>query len=419
MRKLLVMAILMSLCMTLPTFAAGWEQRQDGAWIWRDTKGKQVSNEWKTGADGTYYYIGRNGTMEVSSLIEYKNDFYYVDELGRMVTNRWVKLYDADSEMERWYYFTDNGEAYRQKKDDTATLREINGKKYIFDDEGRMLFGWVNKDGTMADPEEPSAWREASYHCGAEEDGAVTFGWKRFSVDYSMDEDEENLKKKWFYFRESGRKITNSKNVKLSSPDGVEYIFSFNEDGVMTSQKREDYKEPEDQSRWIQKIPSKSQNSIDYDNETVRTFYIQENGDRVVDRIKQIDGKSYCFDKSGIMRTGLLAIKDKKYAYTLQNKNPEDDIWADPNDLRKARREGYTIMYFDESTGARKTGKVKLELLDGDYTLRFTTKGDAIHGPEDGYLYDSGVLMKAEEETEFFTVDGVSYEVDTRGRIQN
>ena len=79
-------------------------------------------------------------------------------------------------------------------------------------------------------------------------------------------------------------------------------------------------------------------------------------------------------------------------------------------------------MLFDEKTGARKTGKVTIELNDDKYIMRFLKSGEAVDGEYEGYLYEAGILLKADKDSDEkyqeFTVNGVVYRVDRNGRIQ-
>ena len=45
-----------------------------------------------------------------------------------------------------WYYFQANGKALTNGDNSDVSLKTINGKKYSFDEEGKMLFGWVAED---------------------------------------------------------------------------------------------------------------------------------------------------------------------------------------------------------------------------------------------------------------------------------
>ena len=58
MKKTIVLSVLMSMLMTTTVFAAGWEQRNDGAWIWKNKSGEIVREMWKTASDGKDYFLG-------------------------------------------------------------------------------------------------------------------------------------------------------------------------------------------------------------------------------------------------------------------------------------------------------------------------------------------------------------------------
>ena len=139
MKKTIVLSVIMSMLMTTTVFAAGWEQRNDGAWIWKNKSGEIVREVWKPASDGKDYFLGSDGVMVTKQLIEYDGNLYYVDELGKKATEQWVSLYDEESKMNRWYYFQKSGKMY--VPNEAGTQKEINGEKYIFDQDGRLLFG--------------------------------------------------------------------------------------------------------------------------------------------------------------------------------------------------------------------------------------------------------------------------------------
>ena len=415
-----------------PAFAAGWEQVDgDGDWVWRDKDGSVVYDTWKKGADGTWYYLGSDGIMVKDSLIEVDADRYYVDGEGRMIKEQWKRIYADDGE-EYWYYFRDSGKAYKGNGS-KASLKTIGDKRYIFDAEGRMQYGWVAEDGCMVDEDDSEGWKDAVYYCGTEDEGWVTVGWAQIEVDH-----EDERKDRRFYFGNNGKK-TVDKDLKVKDANGKEYQYGFDEYGVVLTQKListttvnadgttttmsryYDNKGTLNRAQWIERVPSASQDADDHANDVKRKFYSLKNGDLVKDAIKRIDGKYYCFDAVGIMRVGLVAIKDGRYAYTLQNTNEDDDIWADVSDLVNAKENGCSIMYFDEKTGARKTGRINIDLGDR-YTMRFLENGEAADGEYQGHLYEAGILLKAgqdnEETYQEFTVNGIVYSVDRSGKIQ-
>jgi len=436
-------SLMMTLFMTTTAFAAGWEQREDGAWLYREKDGDLVRNEWRSASDGLDYFLGSDGTMFTNRLFEYDGNMYYVDGLGRKATEMWVSLYDDDSEMDRWYYFLRSGKMY--VPDEPGTRKEIGEEKYIFDDSGRMLYGWITADGEMIDLEdEPDGWKNATYYAGEANEGNIKTGWRQLKVNYyngkPKNEDDEddpdetyrnNYKTVWFYFGNSGKKTVSNDNFRQTNAEGKEYRYKFDDYGVMTSQKlltkdttttkkkttTTTKKKDVDKSKWTERVPSKSEDAYYNEYEVKQWFYTRKDGSKAKDVIEKIDGKYYCFDKSGIMRVGILAIKNDKYAYTLQNTQVWDGIWAEEADLRAAMDDGYTIMYFDEDGGARKKGKIKVELNFGECTMCFDSDGKAVDGEYNGYLYNAGVLVTHDSDTKSYTVNGKTYVVNEKGKI--
>ena len=101
--------------------------------------------------------MGSDGEMAADVLIEDDDNYYYVDENSAMVRNQWVAVENEDAGQEDepdhyWYYFQANGKAFR--RGDSATTisaKIINGKKYAFDTDGKMLYGYVRRDIFISD----------------------------------------------------------------------------------------------------------------------------------------------------------------------------------------------------------------------------------------------------------------------------
>ena len=444
MKKTIVLSAIMGLFMTTTVLAAGWEQREDGAWIWRNNSGEMVRETWKSASDGIDYFLGSDGVMVTNRLVEFESNYYYVDALGRKASEQWVSLYDEESEANRWYYFMKSGKMYRP--DEAGTKKEISGERYIFDTEGRLLYGWITEDGYMIDlNEEPDGWKRAAYYAGDASEGNLKVGWRQMTVNYyngkaKTEEDEDdpeekyrnNFKTVWFYFNSAGKKMVSNDDFRQTNAEGKEYRYKFDENGVMTSQKllnpvktttttkkttTTTKKKDVDYSKWTEKVPTASENAYYNEYEIKQKFYTRKDGTKAKNVIEKIDSKYYCFDSAGIMKVGLLAIKDGKYGYTLQTSLPWDEQWASDSDLREAMNNGYKIMYFDEETGAREKGKMKLEMLHGERTLCFDNDGCAVDGAYNGYLYSAGILQTAEYDTQSFTVNGKTYVVNEKGRI--
>ena len=66
-----------------PAMAAqGWAQ-ENSSWVYYDSNGNKVYNEWKKGADGQWRYLNGEGYMAVNA---WADSDYYVDSNGIMLT---------------------------------------------------------------------------------------------------------------------------------------------------------------------------------------------------------------------------------------------------------------------------------------------------------------------------------------------
>ena len=222
-------AALLAIGASMTSFAAtGW-QEEDGSWVYYNKNGEQVTDQWeKSGAN--WFYLDDDGVMATDQLIEYNDNYYYVDANGAMVTERWIAIDNEDAGEEdepdvHWYYFQANGKALRKSDSHEHIFKKTlpGGKTYAFDSEGRMLYGWVRySDGERQTGD--TAWKEAEYYFGDENDGAMTVGWREIAL---TDDDAENAQPgdsfwdedqvRWFYFKSSGKK----ENGKTSGDDPV------------------------------------------------------------------------------------------------------------------------------------------------------------------------------------------------------
>ena len=104
-----------------------------------------------------------------------------------MVTNTWVKVVNEDQDDDddpaeyHYYYMQSNGKAY--KGDGTSVSKKtIDGKRYAFDEDGVMLYGWVTESGSMANGEDEWAASDVKYYFGGWEDGSMKTGWQKITV---------------------------------------------------------------------------------------------------------------------------------------------------------------------------------------------------------------------------------------------
>ncbi|MBQ7796522.1 MAG: cell wall-binding protein, partial [Lachnospiraceae bacterium] len=198
---LLSATAVMALGASIMSYAAANWVNEDGVWVYYDKDGEAVTEEWKR-SGSEWYWLNEDGEMATDCLVEYDEDYYYVDETGAMVTNKWISIenedYDGDDEdepMNHWYYFGSSGKAYKSSStSSTASFKTIGTEKYIFDDEGKMLYGWIDEDGNRVTGDDD--WKEGMYYCGDENDGAQSNAqWEHIEI---IDNDYDSEMKPYF-----------------------------------------------------------------------------------------------------------------------------------------------------------------------------------------------------------------------------
>ena len=367
-------AALLAIGASMTSFAAtGWAE-EDGTWVYYDRNGDKVTDKWAKSGNN-WYYLDSNGEMAVDTLIEDGDNYYYVDVNGVMAANQWVAIDnedagDDDEPEHYWYYFQANGKAYTNGDNSKVSLKTINGKKYAFDDEGKMLYGWVDEgnaerlDNTSNDA---VIKNNPTYYFGGEDDGAMTTGWLQIDVTYddatngdykyvaaAFNDDEDQTR--WFYFKSNGKmvKADDGNKTKDKTINGKKYAFdvhgamvaewSLNEkklgDGGLASYssvvaattsdvisgkagKKTDahytqawryYNSVEDGSRvskgWFKVVSAELINSGKYDDDEDAWYYADGNGKLYAGQFRTIKGKKYAFYNDGRMISGLKFILD-------------------------------------------------------------------------------------------------------------
>ena len=161
-------ASLLAIGASMTSFAKGWTE-ENGEWVYLDSDGERVTQEWKK-SGSNYYWLDENGVMATSQIVDDDDNTYYVNEYGVRAKNQWISVEnedDADVNGEEvdtlWYYFGDNGKAYKASDNSTNTkFKTIDGKRYAFDEDGKMLYGWVNEDDSTLATDDFD-WGEATH----------------------------------------------------------------------------------------------------------------------------------------------------------------------------------------------------------------------------------------------------------------
>ncbi len=454
-------AALLAIGASMTSFAAqGWAE-EDGTWVYYDSSNDRVTEEWRKSGDN-WYWLDDNGEMAVDMLVEDDDDYYSVDANGVMVTNQWVAIENEDAGEEDepdhyWYYFQANGKAYTRSDnaiEDSVSAKTINGKKYAFDEEGRMLYGWVSGGERQTDDD---AWKESLYYFGDEDDGAMSLGWRQISIvddeyedlqpgDEYWDEDQD----RWFYFQTSGKKVAadseDGDTLKTKTINGRKYGFDeygrmiadwFTEtasystatQGVASYTSSFMYfSTPEDGARatkgWFKVVPGYYLHEDKYNDGDDYWYYADGDGEIYSNVIKTIKGKKYAFDNYGRMIDGLVFLQmatenGKVDSSEIDQKFADDgDIPYDTEDAfddfvvhyapQISSGEIRSFYFGDSDDGAMKTGRQTVE-IDGDsFTFKFkdssSSKGAGINGIDDHKLYSAGKLIEADSDDKYQVV---------------
>ena len=461
-------AALLAIGASMTSFAAtGWAE-EDGTWVYYDRNGDKVTDKWAKSGNN-WYYLDSNGEMAVDTLIEDGDNYYYVDVNGVMAANQWVAIDNEDAGEDdepdaHWYYFQANGKAIKNTTDKVA-LKTINGKKYTFDDEGKMLYGWVSEDNEHQDNTDGEGFTDGLYYFGDENDGAMTTGWALLDITYTdVDNDKYNGiapaftddedQSRWFYFQSNGKKVhsDNDEKVKEKTINGKKYGFdnlgamvaewsadiaeasknnvditasksdSANKKAVTAkyTQQWRYFNSVEDGSKvsrgWFKVVSAEYLNDEKFNDDEDAWYYAKGNGDLYAGEFKTINGKKYAFRNDGRMVSGLKFILD--YGNDIDGLSVKaDDDGTYPFDteddfLKNApiyEAMGYKCYYFGSGEdGAMRTNKTNITIDGDNYNFFFeksgSKKGAGETGIQDKKYYQSGMLLSAGSDEKYQVV---------------
>ena len=462
----LAAAAVLSVSVASLVSARGWVQ--NGAdWFYVDNDGEYVAETIQASGNAKFY-LGEDGSMQRDFFLEdYDGQTYYFGSNGAMVTNTWVAI--ESSRVENlpdyvpdnfWYYFQSSGKAMRGTSGNPKKTT-IDGKKYIFNDNGQMSTGWIDSDGNVIDPdEETNPFSNATYYGGGDNDGVLRSGWVSYYDGY--DDDDGRLGDKtilYFYFNTNNNKKYGNGVAETKKINGRSYAFSS--EGVMLSgwdvvegvggsssieslDKKIAYFSGEDDGHqvkkgWVYAVPAYTIDSSAYSDDEEKYMYFSANGTITQDKEQKVNGKYYVFDRSGIMKTGLViwvpnttkAGAATNYNYRYVGKLDLD--WAEGKDVvkkgylrtgdndskwirvtpdggvvsvgsentKKAEKGDYIKLRLYGSDGARKTGTNTIAFSDEDYTFYSNSGGDRGSGVVSKKYYALGILLKASQDIRY------------------
>ena len=474
-------AAVLAIGASMTSFAAtGWVE-EDGVWYYYDKDGNKVDDEWKKSGDSWYWLDSEEGGgMAVDKLIEDGDDTYYVDSNGQMVRNTWVKVVNEDQDDDddpaeyNYYYMQSNGKAYTAGDSSSTKFRTIDGKRYAFDDDGKMLYGWVDTDSSRLSGEDDWSAQEDMYYCGNWDDGAMKTGWQMI---YVHDDVEDDDMEHWFNFKSNGKKRFSTDGSTLEKTINSKK-YGFDDRGVMvyewtvstgsntaSASSWKYFSSKEDGARktkgWFKVVAPNDDNTFrheefqstdtfaqsDADDEEERWYYADGDGELYVGEIKKIKGKYYGFypdddsddkldgyGKGAAMISGLVFMSVDESGKILRVY--DDDIDSDDLDDIIDGEGDYgtdfddpdvSLFYFgnnEDADGAMKTGTTTIN-LDGDsYSFLFSKSGGA-EGKgrgrtgidDDKYIYKYGKRMKADSDDKYIVVKATGDIADDNAEV--
>ena len=200
---------------------------EDGEhWYYFGSKGKKITTD--KSINGKHYYFDEDGRMK-SGWQDVDGNVYYLgdEDDGARTENQWLWLEksglidndndeddltgipvlgcsdDEDNDYcddEGWYWFQSNGKVYNDKG-----KKKINGKYYMFNNHGQMLYEWINNDttrtlGSKAQLDGNAATKASigdMIYYDVVEDGSRVSGWRQ--IDGSQDVGQDN-NYDWYFF---------------------------------------------------------------------------------------------------------------------------------------------------------------------------------------------------------------------------
>lgn len=452
-----------------------WVLEADG-WYCYDKNGEAYTSEWCY-SYGKEYFVDEDGLLATHSWVEDDDYFYFVGSTGAKTVNDWRYITapdDADGE-EAWFWFDAKGKMATGKK-------VIGGKTYYFDQDGKMLTGWVEYDKDSKIAEAADAYAANVTYCG--EDGA-RFNAKWIEthapgVDADEVEDDDVF---WYYIQADGDIQTG----RAKAISGKDYLFNSEGqmltgwvvgtdaakvDGVLdtfdTFSDSDDYIDGADpevalglkayffcdeedgyvkKDRWV-KTWMPNVFALEDDDQEKYWYWLGKDGhvftpdsDKEAVAITFVDGDDYAYEQEATTSSnasGFITRKQvNKVDYAFRN---DGRMWTGLVDVKNASSSNannilastYDRYYFDAS-GKMATGNVMIADEDGvSYKFYFGekskekygyTEGVAVTGAVNKYLYSNGQLVTQEDAK--YVVMGVEingqfeyYIINNNGAIQ-
>lgn len=375
--------------------SAGEDNQPDVWWYYFQANGKAYKNTHAAGnifkrvINGKTYCFDEDGKMQYGwvkkddGVTDYDDnayqeaEYYFGDENDGAMSIGWreIALSDVadaedeqpgdsywDSDQVRWFYFKASG-----AKQTSSTNKTINGRKYGFDQYGRMIADWHNNSL-----------------------GAAT------------------------YQNASRRGSSNNATATATAAYAKDFMyFSSPEDGARFTK------------GWFKVVPGYYLNYADYDNGTDRWYYADGNGNLYAGQIKTIKGKKYAFDLKGGMIYGLALLRtDGSTIYEYADDENKYDSQDKFMETARNMSSDWAFYYFsdnEDKDGSMKTGTQKISLDGESFSFNFkkggTKKGQGVTGMSEKKYYLGGMLLTADADNKIEVVNKTTLEKITVSKL--
>jgi len=375
--------------------SAGEDNQPDVWWYYFQANGKAYKNSHASGTifkrviNGKTYCFDEDGKMQYGwvkkddGVTDYDDnayqeaEYYFGDENDGAMSIGWreIALSDVadaedeqpgdsywDSDQVRWFYFKASG-----AKQTSSTNKTINGRKYGFDQYGRMIADWHNNSL-----------------------GAAT------------------------YQNASRRGSSNNATATATAAYAKDFMyFSSPEDGARFTK------------GWFKVVPGYYLNYADYDNGTDRWYYADGNGNLYAGQIKTIKGKKYAFDLKGGMIYGLALLRtDGSTIYEYADNENKYDSQDKFMETARNMSSDWAFYYFsdnEDKDGSMKTGTQKISLDGESFSFNFkkggTKKGQGVTGMSEKKYYLGGMLLTADADNKIEVVNKTTLEKITVSKL--
>ena len=309
-------------------------------WYYFDTKGKKVTSDDKK-INGKTYYFDEDGEM-LYGWHEESGDVFYLgtEDEGWRAESQWLWLEkpgdaddDDDEEQildcadedecddEGWYWFGSSGKMYKD-----SGKKKVNGRYYMFNEHGQMLYEWINgKAVSAATPGNAHLDGNASGSTAVEdmlyynvvEEGWRGNGWYEIdgSEDLGTDDDTD------WYFIDDGE-------VKHADDDGSD--FATNDDDGPVHVARIKVDSSKGKKYFAFNEMGQMQTGLQYIREDGGFYYFDENGYMQDGKVSDVecddDDYSFYFNtKNGSNGQGFTGEKDNYLYFNGKRLEADDD----------------------------------------------------------------------------------------------